>query len=255
VRTKPTVLRLFVTAAVHIAAIGFGAPVGAQTGGESVLVAGIADAESGRAVEGAEVILTRPSRVARSNALGEAIIPGVVRGTQRIRVRRLGYAPIEVDLAIAGDTTGAVFRLRRAVTTLGTVAVEAGWIPARMKDVANRRKQGIGRFLDDADLERDQGRDFALVAATRFPGLTTMAGDGNHRTLVSTRGLCPVTIYLDGSAIFQPKLGVQSVGNDADVIRTWDVAVVEFYTGAQVPVQYRAHGYGCGVLLLWSKWY
>jgi hypothetical protein len=39
------------------------------------------------------------------------------------------------------------------------------------------------------------------------------------------------------------------------MIRTWDLAAVEYYDGSQVPVQYRTRAYECGVLLLWSKWY
>ena len=228
--------------------------LGAQGGKTSTLVAGVADVETGQPLEGAEVILTNLRRLARANGMGEAAISSIPYGVQRVRVRRLGYSPTELDLAVSGDTTGAVFRLRRVPTELGAVHVEASWMPARMRDVEARRKRGIGRFLADTDLDKDRDRDFHLTMTTRVPGLKTLIGSDGNRVLASTRdnlGMtgvspCYVTLYLDGM-IVDPK--------DSEMIRTWDLAAVEFFQAAEVPVQYRNKPYGCGVLLLWSKWY
>jgi hypothetical protein len=181
----------------------------------------------------------------------------VPRGVQRFRVRRLGYAPAEVDLAVTGDTTGAVFRLPRTATQLGTVAVEGSWVPPKMTEVEVRRRQGIGRFLTEEELDHDRDRDFHVAMTTRFPGLKTVVDREGHRVLASSRNQlgnqmgmdggapCSVTIYLDDILI----------GADSDLIRTWDLAAVEFYTWFRVPVRYRTKAYGCGVMLLWSKWY
>lgn len=224
-------------------------PLGAQQTGTSVLVAGVADAETGQALEGAEVLLVGLHRLARANGMGEAILAGVPRGVQHVRVRYLGYTPAEVDLAFTSDTTGAVFRLPRAAMNLGEVKVTAEWMPPKMKDVAVRMKQGIGRFLTDEELAKDQDREFALTATTRFPGLTTVPDGLGHQLVASRRSagvsVCLVQIYLDGILL----------GQDSDLVRTWDLATVEYYTGSQVPVRYRTGAYGCGVLLLWSKWY
>jgi hypothetical protein len=218
-------------------------PAIAQTaGGSSTLIVGVADAETGEALEGAEVVLMRLYRIGRTTSMGEATIRDVPRGAQRVRVRRLGYAPSEIDLAIVGDTTGAVFRLQRIITRLGAVNVEADWIPPKMRDVDARRKQGLGRFLTEVDLERDKDRDFATAMTTRFPGLNTTGDTQGHRYLNGSR--CSVAIYLDG---------VEIPPEEQYMIRTWDLAVVEYYTAAQVPVQYRTNAYRC-VLLLWSKW-
>ena len=223
--------------------------LGAQSG-SSTLVAGVADAETGQALEGAEVLLVKLHRLARANGLGEATISGVPRGIQRVRVRRLGYAPAEIDLAVTGDTTGAVFRLPRIATQLGEVKVEAPWVPPNIRDFEVRRRQGIGRFLMDVDLDKDRDRDFSLVTTTRFPGVMTVPDSTGHPLLVSRRSagvsLCPIQVWVDGV----------NLGREyGDWVRTWDIAAVEYYTGTQVPARYRTGGYGCGVLLLWSKWY
>jgi len=232
------------------------ATLGAQGGGGvSTFIAGVADAETGQPLEGAEVILVTVHRLGRANALGEATIREVPRGPQRVRVRRLGYAPAEVDVAVAGDTSGAVFRLQKSVVQLGAVNVTAeAFTPPRMKDVEARKRMGIGRFLGDEELNHDRDRDFQVAMATRFPGLKTVTDREGYRVLASARdqltlgGIAPclITIYLDD---------VLLENSDQDMIRTWDLAAVEWYTGSQVPVRYRQHAYGCGVMLLWSKWY
>jgi len=245
-----------VLVALALASLGLplAAPLGAQAGGTSVFVAGVADAETGAPLEGAEVLLLNEHRLARANALGEAVLTDVPRGVHHVRVRRLGYAPAEVDLAFRSDTTGAVFRLQRIAQTLGGVNVQAEWTPPRMRDVEARRRQGLGRFLTEEQLDKDRDREFALVAMSRFPGLTTVTGRDGRRHLarmtgsLTTSGIAPcyVATYLDD---------VYLGDEDSDVVRTWDLAAVEYYTASTVPVRYRTKAYGCGVLLLWSKWY
>ena len=228
--------------------------LGAQGGKTSTLVAGVADAETGQPLEGAEVILTNVHRLARANGMGEATISSIPFGVQRVRVRRLGYSPAEIDLAVNRDTTGAVFRLQRTPAQLGAVNVEATWMPASIRDVEERRKRGIGRFLMDADLDKERDRDFHLMMTTRVPGLKTLISSDGTRVLASTRdnltmtGVAPcyVTMYLDGMIVDR---------KDSEMIRTWDLGAVEFFQASEVPVRYRNKPYGCGVLLLWSKWY
>ena len=55
---------------------------------------------------------------------------------------------------------------------------------------------------------------------------------------------CIVQTYLDDILLDEA---------DFDIIETWDLAGVEYYSGAQVPVRYRISGAACGVMLLWSK--
>jgi hypothetical protein len=228
--------------------------LGAQQGRTSVLVAGVADAETGQALEGAEVLLPDQRRLARTNGLGEAHIDGVPRGTRRVRVRKIGYAPAEVDLAFAGDTTGAVFRLPRTAVQLGAVNVEAAWVPPKMRDVERRQRRGIGRFLAADVLDKERDRDFGVLVSSRFPGLRLVTQPtGGGQQLVSTRGggigssACVVQVYVDDIA-YQP-------ADDVGFIRTWDLAAVEYYAANEVPIEYRTRRYACGVLLVWSKWY
>ena len=131
--------------------------------GKSTLSVGVADAESGKPIKGAEVVLPELRLLVLSDSMGQARIPGVPFGQHRVRVRLLGYEPSDVELKFAGDTTGAVFRLGKSAGALPSVDVTATAVPVQLKDFEVRRKQGIGRFLVESDLTREADRDFTVV--------------------------------------------------------------------------------------------
>jgi hypothetical protein len=72
------------------------------------------------------------------------------------------------------------------------------------------------------------------------------AGPGTRNVLGScTPGkACYVVMFLDD---------IQLDSADFDLITTWDIAAVEYYTGNSVPPRYRVSGAACGVMLVWSK--
>ena len=237
-------------------ALAAASALGAQSTRGSTFVVGVADAETGQPLEGAEVILLSSYRVARTNRLGEVTMPNVFAGVQRVRVRHIGYAPLEIDVVVKGDTAGAVFRLQHVVTRLETVTIDADWVPPKMKDVEVRRRQGIGRFIDAPQFAKEADRDFSLVAAFRFPGLMAVPDSEGHLKIASSRTTFSISNNKGTARLCYPEIYLDDilVTSIQDIIRTWDLATVEFYTGLQVPVRYRSHNYGCGVLLLWSKW-
>lgn len=266
-------------------------PAAAQ-GTHSTFTVGVADAASGAPIAAAEVFLPELRRLVRTDSLGQARMAGVPLGTHRVRVRRLGFAPSDVVLKFEQDTTDAVFRLERSTVELREIDVTAEQVPHALRDFETRRKQGIGRFLTQADLSRDANRDFADVAAMRFPGLTLKTDEFGKPHIASTRSNCGsappsggngrktnarivetargsasgggssanaatssgscfsvrpcfVQVYLDGINLGEA---------DDGLIRTWDLAGAEYYTGASMPARYRTSGSACGVLLLWSRW-
>ena len=253
----------------------------------STFTVGVAEAGTGAAIASAEVVLPTLRLIARTDSLGLARLAGVPLGTHRVRVRRLGFVPSDITLKFERDTTDAVFRLERSATTLPAVEVAAETVPVGLRDFETRRKQGIGRFLTETDLSRDASRGFADVATIRFPGLMVKTDEFGRPHVASTRSNCGsappdggnsrrgnarildtgrqpgagggatasgscydtrpcfVQVYLD-----EMKLGEA----DDDLIRTWDLAGAEYYTGASMPARYRTSGSACGVLLLWSRW-
>jgi hypothetical protein len=251
----------------------------------STFSVGVAQAQDGLPIPGAEVVLPELRLLARTDSLGLAQIVGVPIGVHRVRVRRLGFVPSDVQLQFNGDTTGAVFRLDPSPTVLPSVDVTADLVDAHLREFQTRRKQGIGHFLTETELGRDAGRAFMDVATVRFPGLTLKSDSDGRMHLASTRSACGATGTTDGVAraasrnsrivgggtggsntmsgscestrpcFVQVYLDNINLGeSDDDLIRTWDLSGAEYYTGASMPAQYRVTGSACGVLLLWSKW-
>lgn len=172
-----------------------------------------------------------------------------------MRVRVVGYQAIDVPILFRSDTVGVTFVMKELSKTLDTVKVSAAPLSPLLREFEQRRTMGFGRYLTEAQLDSEGTRDFETVMTSRFPGLRVVVAKG-QRILASARGdcgakagcfsldPCAVLIFLDGMFLGDV---------DADIVRTWDLAAVEFYSGAQVPVRYRISGSGCGVMLLWTK--
>lgn len=261
--------------------------------GRSTLSVGVAAAEGGAPLRGAEIVLPDLRLVVRTDSTGQARIPGVPLGQHRVRVRLFGYEPSDVSLKFEGDTTGAVFRLGRSAATLSPVEVTASAVPSQLKDFEARRRQALGKFLVESDLAREGDRDFATVATVRFPGLSVRNDTDGRVHIASTRSSCggdpghPTTDNrgidrIGGKPGMKPPIGSRGIDGeptisgsceserpclvpiyldnmplgevDSDLIRTWDLSGAEYYTAATVPARYRTSGSACGVLLLWSKW-
>ncbi|HKO16186.1 MAG TPA: carboxypeptidase-like regulatory domain-containing protein [Gemmatimonadaceae bacterium] len=242
----------------------------------TTLIVDIADATNGTPLSDADVVLPELKRVGKADWLGEARISGIRPGIYRVRVRKFGYVPSEVSLVIRGDSTGAIFFLTTSPVSLDTVHVESESVPRHLKEFESRRRMGLGRFLTTPQLQAEGTRDFATVAAGHFPGLEVVTIDGERR-LASTRGVCGADVSRalphlgkgqTGSTTAGPSAcfsgspcliriyldGIDLGDQDFDIVQTWDLAGVEYYSGSQMPVQFRTSGSACGVMLLWSRW-
>jgi len=290
-------------------ASGIARQLSAQAPPTTVVVVGVSDAETGQALNGAQVFFPALGRSALTDGLGESrsTIPA---GTHRIRVRFLGYVAVDTSLQFIGDTTGVVFRLARAAKTMETVEVKA--TSPKLKDFEMRRTIGLGRFLTADQIEKDSNRPFGIVAMTRFPGLQMVTDSDGRPHLSSVRGACggdtsPSEAFLAGARsggsggrgaattgggapgssgsaggtgsatgpgssgggasqtsfgsctpgrpcyVITYLDGIQLDSADFDLVTTWDIAGVEYYTGNSVPARYRVSGAACGVMLVWSK--
>ena len=268
-----------------VALCGLSTPLLAQSSNNPIFVADVVDASTGDPLAGADVLVLDVGRLVRSDGAGEARVAGIPAGRHRVRVRRLGYAAADVELLFQADSTTALFKLEPVQTELDTVRVVARATRPHLREFETRRSLGIGRFLTESDLSRAGDEDFAQLVAVRFPGLQARTDQEGKRHIVSLRGscggdmshdrhevprlggmngrggvggggagsfgsctndvACPVRVFLDGMDLGQDEL---------NIVRTWDLAGVEYYTGASMPAQYRLPGTGCGLLLLWSRW-
>jgi hypothetical protein len=234
----------------------------AQTAAKaSVVIAGVTDAESGAPLADAQVSVSDLNLSARTDWSGEVRIPNVAAGKHKFEIRRTGYAPLDVDLMVQGDSMGPVFRLAKADTpsTPGTPALEPVKVSgdpstSYLADFERRRAQGRGRFLTAADLDKKANRSLVAVLANAFGGLMSTPDPARPgHNILTTRGTkprltnvdvhCGIDIYLDNSQYL----------DDLEALHPSDLAGVEYYPIESAPGEYRKLTDNCGVLVLWSR--
>lgn len=176
--------------------------------------------------------------------------------------------------AVLGVTllVAAPWATHAQVTTLPGVTVEAERVRgAKMRIFEQRRAMGIGRFIVEADLSKDQSRPLADVLR-KMPG-AMIARDKGTAYIVSSRGtatidnqpafqlpdqrrlrkgLCPISVIVDGVSVYR---GTGEPPFDVNQVPTADVLAIEFYAGpSQVPAELTSSGaVACGLLVLWTK--
>jgi hypothetical protein len=233
---------------------------------QGVLVAVVTDAKTGTPIGSAEVVVSDLRRIALTDSAGKAHIDRISTGTYSVRVRHIGFRPITSEVRIDRDTVTATFSLVSVAQQLDTITVVDSEPYLLPRAFETRRKIGIGRFLTAEQLQTEANREFAIVAMMRFPGLRVVSDGTGRLRLASTRGNCGAAPAKNGMSggmnsclssrpcFVRMWLDDMDLGDwEFDIVRTWDLAGVEYYTGASMPAQYRVSGSACGVLLLWSK--
>lgn len=167
------------------------------------------------------------------------------------------------------------------------VTASADLVPgAKLREFDRRRSNGIGRYLTEADLEKDQHRQLSDVLK-RLPGMLMVRARSSAAVfVVSSRGSatiyhesptfgknCPVAVWLDGVPVYRgldratigragafgggsvPQTG--GIGEppfNVNSIMTNHVAAIEFYAGpATMPAELNATQGTCGALVIWTK--
>jgi len=227
--------------------------VGAQTraAASAHTVSGIVTDATGNPLESVEIIMVRDSSstvatsLARSARDGSFAFEGLPAGPLYMRVRRLGFRQLVVQIRPDTLSGSRPFRvlLQAAPVELASVEVEAQSTQA-MKDFdERRRKRGTGRFIDRAEIIK-QRPTFTSDLLLRFPGMLVRPGRiGNN---VRVRG-CKPSVWLDG---------VQAQGAELDdVTRPSEIEGIEVYSAwSGVPPQFADRGgRNCGAILVWTR--
>jgi hypothetical protein len=208
-------------------------------------------APGGVPLKGAQAIVDDSLTVVADDS-GKFLIAPLAKGVHVLRVRAIGFGPVQhlfhvdpsqrveraFDLAPNADTLAAV-----------TIVGERGQrIPMRLQGFEERRIRGAGHTLGPADMEKRRN-DFMSTVLRAMPGMTVTRGPGNTAYPRSTRGNCPVNIYLDGNLVSL------TAPFDVNLLSPSSLHGVEYYaSGASIPAQYHRSGLEkCGVMLIWSK--
>ena len=235
---------------VLTAARDSGAPVQQPRGAARVF--GKVVNRNGAPVAGARVGLMGTSAATLTRANGDFVLDSLPAGTQALVVRQIGYRPTELAVDLSSRTPA------RVTIRLGAMVVELSPV-----EVVSRRDEGLqkvgyldrkktsagGYFLGPEQLEKRNSLKFSDILRTT-PGIRVSESNG-QAMITSTRGTqgngC-VTMYVDGAQWQQIEPG------DLDsFVQPNEVAAVEVYSGASVPVQFSTVGQGCAAVVVWTK--
>lgn len=232
----------------------------AQTAGAQSSIIGRVLSDSGMVLVGAEVVLNGPQNLQRTDEKGEFRFTRVPAGRQIVGVRMPGFAPRvdTIDVADAGEIRRD-FKLTRIETTLPEVPVRTTLLDRKLFEFHERRRVGIGRFLDSAEFANTRGTRMS-DRLQRLPGLSIQRGRFDSAVVTNTRQrlpgepgankFCRSLVWLDGVNL--------GTGYNVNELSPSIIAAVEWYAGqASIPAKYAvranpAEPY-CGVLVIWLR--
>jgi hypothetical protein len=223
-------------------------------------ILGVYDARTGDALAGVEVADVMTGWKATTSPTGNVSLAYLPDGGSLVRLRKLGYVPLTLFVAITPrDTAPLTLLLGRAeaqlLPTVVTNAAGQKYVSPSLRGFEERRLAHLGgHFISDSTLRASEGEVMSSMLE-RLPGATLNGG-----LLVSTRksspgpvfskssvGLkCPSAVYVDGVRLASPPdFGRQT---------TDTYAGVEFYgSSTSAPIWISPSASECGVLLLWTR--
>jgi hypothetical protein len=228
-----------------ILSAGLPAPLAAQ----AVLTGRTLSDSTKAPLSGVEVVLEKPASRVQTDAEGRFSIGAIPWGVQTVVVRKIGYRPVRLRLTVAGDDTVKVdIPLETAAVQLEPIEVTASTVRRGMEDFAERRLAGIGQFYDSKELRRAEHRRLGeFLTGTR--GVRVLRS-GSRAVLVSSRGNCPLTVWLDGVRLTSSRRAPQ----DINEFSLSQLDGIEVYSGTETPVELSGLGGGsCGAVVLWTR--
>jgi hypothetical protein len=214
-----------------------------------------------RPVSFAEVVILRTEIRMQTNAAGRFRFVDVPPGQYILIVRRIGFRPTSSIVQVgARDTLRLSFILEPALPQLDTVIVSERRQSLRMLEFEERRRQGVGFFLTQEQIEKRNlpvAADYLrlapsialapspnpsgiseLVAISRREG-GSLFGDGANA--------CAMQIVIDGVPM-PPRFPLELLPTPRDI------AGIEVYNGpATVPAKFNGLDRRCGMVLVWTR--
>lgn len=229
-------------------------------------------------IANAEVRVGNDSISTRTDSSGRFELMRVPAGVKQLNVRAIGFEPFSQTVTVNNNSRVELeLTLRREVQQLQAVKVAAtpksNWVREPWRaDFEDRKKFGIGRFVSDSQLSGTDSKRWTTDVIARVPGLR-LASYSGRAAFISSRGLVSIERQ-PGGDIMDRKMGAPKgcypiiiiddivrygggLGEplfDLNLVDGTQVAAVEFYSVAQMPVRFNRGGSaGCGAVVIWMK--
>jgi hypothetical protein len=207
--------------------------------------------EDGAPIAGVRVQVRETLLEAVTDAEGVFALQHLPLGTHAIEARAIGYAPLRQATDIAGsDTAPLVLTMQPVDATLDAVRVFGERrTPYWKREFDERRRQGLGRFVDEAAIARRNPMMVSDLLAG-LPGVTIRAGLFTRQSQLLLRssggGDCVPDIVVDGMLV-----NVSDIGVDAFVMASRLVGVELYRSQILRPTEFPMQR-GCGLIVLWT---
>lgn len=260
--------RLFRWVISLVATMGLAAsPLVAQAALRGIVV----EEGTNRPLSGVTVMLDRTFQQTTTDPSGRFLLVNLPLGPRAVLFRSIGHIPLRIQVTLSqGDTATANVSLMSDPFRLDSVTVTApsgARVNPRLVEFEERRRMGIGFFLDSAYLRRADGRRMSEVLreAPNIRVLPSREGAATIRYFAASvrrSGLhgeaCFLSVYLDGVPMYRSGgVGGGGFGEPVDLARDINISSldgVEVYaSAAEVPVEYAGQSADCGVILLWTR--
>lgn len=218
---------------------------------DSGTIAGAVTDDTGIPLLGAEVVADSGAVRTFTNSRG-AFVLLIAQGNHTLHVRRLGFAPLEVPVAVAAGARAEVaLKLKSVAATLPPVVVNPSNVhyTGRLAGYYQRLEKGTGGvFITRNQIDRENPSTLGQLLQ-HVPGIT--AQRGRHGiTSVRMRGrTCWPLVWIDGTPM-------PAGETDLDAFVPSSLQGIELYLGSTTaPMRYIYNRdlSSCGTILLWSR--
>lgn len=209
----------------------------------------------GDPVSNAQVLVLGVETVARTDEQGRFRLERLKAGTHSVEARAIGFTRQRQTIELHGDRPVSIeLALERQAVELPEIAVKAPETAGLSGFEERRRRGGFGRYITKEDvLLRQPVRTEDLFKTV--PGMRVEPVGQTEYRLLSTRGgpgfstVCEPTVFIDDIRLpLDPENGLTIP------VQPQELEGIEVYQGAgSIPIQYRAVGQNCGVILIWTK--
>ncbi|MEO7086421.1 MAG: hypothetical protein ABI442_22590 [Gemmatimonadaceae bacterium] len=230
---------------------------------------GVYDEQSGEPIEGVEVSDILNGNGSLTSSTGTLSLFFLPDGGGIVRLRKIGYVSQMLTVSISPADTNPITVVISRAAQLPTVVVKdsaLSHLSPHMRAFEEHRKTGFGSFITEAELRKNDNRNFANVLAAHLAGLQQVPAKTSATYLVSSRKPCKgsalagcrtpncyVRVYTDGVLTWDSSMGISSLPDFAR-ISVEDYAAVEFYAGGDaLPPGISPLGADCGTLVLYTR--
>lgn len=230
-----------------------------QQGARGAVSGTVRDAASGRPVRAAEVSIVGTRLGTVTGDSGSYSIANVPAGAVRVRVQRIGYAPVEQGATVpAGGSVSVNVTLTGSVVALSEVVTTATGA-TQVRELGNSVQS-----INAVQIQRQAASDPQDILSGSTPGVTVLANSGQPGTggTIQLRGANSISqgnnplIYVDGVRVYSGNTPVSGQGrqfeNPLNDIAADDIDHIEIVEGPSATTLYGTQA-SSGVIQIFTK--